>query len=166
VTCKSIQTATWHVSQFNATLSNMQPDAKHCFWGIKFLPVRTIFAISLHLIFKKEKFKYYFFMKIFIIISHLVYSSFKPDIDALICHTTPTQKLFCLHVFRQAGSPQRVDCFASRWKIALSVRYFLRTQRRATASGVDSRFRNLSISSWRSTNWAAPLQILSNFHRK
>jgi len=22
-----------------------------------------------------------------------------------VCHTTPTQKLFCLHVFRQAGPP-------------------------------------------------------------
>jgi len=27
-----------------------------------------------------------------------------------VCHTTPTQKLFCLHVFRQAGPPQLVDC--------------------------------------------------------
>jgi len=26
------------------------------------------------------------------------------------CHTTPSQKLCCLHVFRQAGPPQRVDC--------------------------------------------------------
>jgi len=24
------------------------------------------------------------------------------------CHTTPTKKLFCLHVFHQAGPPQRV----------------------------------------------------------
>jgi len=26
-----------------------------------------------------------------------------------VCHTTPTQKLFCLHAFRQAGPPQWVD---------------------------------------------------------
>jgi len=36
-----------------------------------------------------------------------------------VCHTTPTQKLFCLHVFCQAGPPQRVDCLAPRWEIAL-----------------------------------------------
>jgi len=29
-----------------------------------------------------------------------------------VCHTTPTQKLFCLYVFRQAGPPQGVDCLA------------------------------------------------------
>jgi len=38
-----------------------------------------------------------------------------------ICHTTPTQKLFCLHVFRQIGPPQRVDCLAPKWETALSV---------------------------------------------
>jgi len=38
---------------------------------------------------------------------------------ALCCHTTPTQKLFCLHVLRQAGSPQRVDCLAPRRETAL-----------------------------------------------
>jgi len=38
-----------------------------------------------------------------------------------VCHTTPTLKLLCLHVFRQAGSPQREDCLALRWEIALSV---------------------------------------------
>jgi len=32
-----------------------------------------------------------------------------------------TQKLFCLHVFRQAGPSQRVDCLALRWETALSV---------------------------------------------
>jgi len=37
-----------------------------------------------------------------------------------VCHTTPTQKLFCLHVFRQAGPPQQVDCLALRWKTALN----------------------------------------------
>jgi len=46
------------------------------------------------------------------------------ELDVLQCsvsyHTTPTQKLFCLHVFRQAG-PQRVDCLAPRWETALSV---------------------------------------------
>jgi len=26
-----------------------------------------------------------------------------------VCHTTPTQKLLCLHVFRQAGPPQRLQ---------------------------------------------------------
>jgi len=36
-------------------------------------------------------------------------------------HTTPTQKLFYLHVFRQAGTPQRVDCLALELEIALSV---------------------------------------------
>jgi len=25
-----------------------------------------------------------------------------------VCHATPTQKLFSLHVFHQAGSPQQV----------------------------------------------------------
>jgi len=51
------------------------------------------------------------------------------------CHTTPTQKLFCLHVFRQVGPPQRVDCLAPRWETALSVfpkdtstRYRIRSQ--------------------------------------
>jgi len=38
-----------------------------------------------------------------------------------VCHTTPTQKLFCLHVFRHAGPPQRVDCLALKWETALSV---------------------------------------------
>jgi len=38
-----------------------------------------------------------------------------------VCHTTPTQQLFCLHDFRQAGLPQRVDCLAPRRKTALSV---------------------------------------------
>jgi len=38
-----------------------------------------------------------------------------------ICHTIPTQKLFCLHVFRQDGPPQRVDCLAPKWETALSV---------------------------------------------
>jgi len=38
-----------------------------------------------------------------------------------VCHTTPTQKLLCLHVFRQAGPPQRVDCLAPKWETALSI---------------------------------------------
>jgi len=38
-----------------------------------------------------------------------------------VCHTTPTQKLFCLHVFRQAGPSQQVDFLALGWEIALSV---------------------------------------------
>jgi len=29
--------------------------------------------------------------------------------------------MFCLHDFRQAGPPQRVDCLALRWETALSV---------------------------------------------
>jgi len=37
------------------------------------------------------------------------------------CHTTPTQKLLCLHAFCQAGPPQRVDYLAPKWKTALSV---------------------------------------------
>jgi len=68
------------------------------------------------------------------------FSSFEPDILLLcVCYTTPTQKLFCLHVFRQAGPSQRIDCWASR--------SFSRTQRRATTSGFQSRFRNLWITS-------------------
>jgi len=39
-------------------------------------------------------------------------------------------------------------CLAPRWKIALKVS-FPRTQRRATASGVEPNFRNLSITSGR-----------------
>jgi len=38
-----------------------------------------------------------------------------------VCHTTPTQKLFCFHVFCQAEPPHRVDCLAPRWETALSV---------------------------------------------
>jgi len=38
-----------------------------------------------------------------------------------VCHTTSPQKLFYLHVFHQAGPPQRVDCLTPRWKIALNV---------------------------------------------
>jgi len=38
----------------------------------------------------------------------------------MLC-VTPTQKLLCLHVFRQAGPSQRVDCLAPKWEIALSV---------------------------------------------
>jgi len=52
------------------------------------------------------------------------YSSFKSDVvlRSNICHhTTSTQKLFCLHVFRQAGPTQRADCLTSRWEIALGV---------------------------------------------
>jgi len=37
--------------------------------------------------------------------------SFEPDVHMLcVCPTTPTQKLFCLYVFRQGGPPQRIDC--------------------------------------------------------
>jgi len=38
-----------------------------------------------------------------------------------VFHTTPTQNLFCLQVFCQARPPQRVDCLAPRWEIALNV---------------------------------------------
>jgi len=38
-----------------------------------------------------------------------------------VCHTTPTQKLFCLHDFRQAGPPQQIDCLASKIRKPLSV---------------------------------------------
>jgi len=38
-----------------------------------------------------------------------------------VFHITPTQKLLCLHVLRQAGPPQRVDCLAPRWETALNV---------------------------------------------
>jgi len=33
-----------------------------------------------------------------------------------VCHTTPTQKLFCLHFFRQAGTLQRVDYLVLGWE--------------------------------------------------
>jgi len=49
-------------------------------------------------------------------------SSFEPDvICSASCHTTPTLKLFRLHVFHQAGSPQPVYRLAPSWEIALSV---------------------------------------------
>jgi len=38
-----------------------------------------------------------------------------------ISHTTPTQKLLCLHVFQKVAPPQRVDCLAPTWETALSV---------------------------------------------
>jgi len=38
-----------------------------------------------------------------------------------VCHTTQTQKLLCLYVFRQVGPPQRTDCLAPKWETALSV---------------------------------------------
>jgi len=38
-----------------------------------------------------------------------------------VCHTTLTQKLFSLHVFRQDGPQQRIDCLALRWEITLSI---------------------------------------------
>jgi len=38
-----------------------------------------------------------------------------------VCHTTPTQKLHRLHVFCQAGPPERVDCLAPKWETALSI---------------------------------------------
>jgi len=30
-----------------------------------------------------------------------------------VCHATPTQKLFCLHIFCHAGSPQGLDCLSN-----------------------------------------------------
>jgi len=51
-----------------------------------------------------------------------------------VCHTAPTQKLLCLHDFRQAGLPQRVDCLAPKREIALSV-FPKATATRYTASG-------------------------------
>jgi len=48
-------------------------------------------------------------------------SSFELDVLCLsycVCHTTLSQKLLCLHVFRQAGSPQRVDCLTPKWETA------------------------------------------------
>jgi len=56
-----------------------------------------------------------------------------------LSYTTPTQKLFCLHVFHQAGPPQRVVCLASKWKIALSV--FLKSQDIATRYHIGSRIK-------------------------
>jgi len=47
-------------------------------------------------------------------------SLFEPDV--VLCSATPLQqKLFCLHIFRQAGLPQRVDCMALRWKIVEAI---------------------------------------------
>jgi len=71
-------------------------------------------------------------------------SLFQPDVVGFVSVIPLPQKLFCLHVFRQAGPPQRVDCLAPRWETALCV---FPTQRRATASGVEPKFRNLSITS-------------------
>jgi len=61
-----------------------------------------------------------------------------------VCYTNPTQKLFCLHVFCQAGLPQRVDYLAPRWEIVLSVFWRTQTQQRAATSGVEQKFHNLS----------------------
>jgi len=49
-----------------------------------------------------------------VMFSRFLCSSFEPDVNYMLCarHPTPTQKLFCLHVFRQAGPPQRVDFLA------------------------------------------------------
>jgi len=41
-----------------------------------------------------------------------------------VCHTTPTQKLFCLLVFHQAGPLQRVDCLATSWKIISQIVFY------------------------------------------
>jgi len=49
------------------------------------------------------------------------FSLFEPDVYALCLSTTPTQKLFCLYVFRHAGPPQWVNCLAPRREIALNV---------------------------------------------
>jgi len=47
------------------------------------------------------------FNRVFLRLNQLLY--------ALCCHTSPTQKLFCLHVFRQAGPSQRsTACWFSR----------------------------------------------------
>jgi len=71
--------------------------------------------------------------------------SYHSNTEAVLFACLPTQKLFCLHVFRQAGPPQRVDRLAPRRETALSV--FRKAQRRATALGVEPRFCNLSITS-------------------
>jgi len=41
---------------------------------------------------------------------------FEPDFMLCVCHTT---KLFCLHVFRQNGPSQWVDCLTPREDMAL-----------------------------------------------
>jgi len=54
------------------------------------------------------------FRKVFFILLIKVLRRFNRCCTMLcVCHTTPKQKLFCLHVFRQAGSPQRVNCLAT-----------------------------------------------------
>jgi len=50
-----------------------------------------------------------------------------------------------LHVFRQAEPPQRVDCLPPKWENHQVS--FPRIQQRTTASGVEPRFGNLSITS-------------------
>jgi len=53
----------------------------------------------------------------------IISSSLEPDV--VLCTVSviplPTNKLFCLHVFRQDGPPQRADYLASRWEIPLNV---------------------------------------------
>jgi len=52
-----------------------------------------------------------------------------------ICHTTPTQKQFCLHVFCQAWPPQRVDCLAPSRMSAFSVLLqFISIQRKKSST--------------------------------
>jgi len=50
-------------------------------------------------------------------------SSFEPDVVlySVSVILLPTQKLFCLQVFHQAGPLQQVDYLAPRWETALSV---------------------------------------------
>jgi len=79
-----------------------------------------------------------------------------------VCHTTPTQTLFCLHVFRQAGPSQRVDCLAPKWETALSV--FPKDTATRYRIG-EPRFRNLAIISpaLYQLSHAAATQLLFHF---
>jgi len=66
-------------------------------------------------------------MKVWLEFSHwLIHNttttSIEPDVAPCSVSVVPLQhKLFCLHVFRQAGPPLRQDCLAPRWETALSV---------------------------------------------
>jgi len=48
-------------------------------------------------------------------------TTFEAEVALCSVSVIPLQKLFCLHVFRQAGPPQLVDCLTSRWETALNV---------------------------------------------
>jgi len=76
-----------------------------------------------------------------------------------VCHATPTQKLLCLHVFRQAGPPQRVDCLAPKWEIALSV--FPKDTATCYRIGSRTKVAQPWLLARRSSNWSTPRRLLT-----